>query len=359
MLTAAPWRNDVFLGLGNMLAFFEHLASYADGPLTHSLTLLYFDLVNLTHINAVWGEEAGNQVLRWLALALQDEIAPQSCYRLRGDEFTAILQDSTPEEALEIVSFVQSRLLRLTGMQPGVQLEAQPLHIGILQVEAGTEIQVVDMVISMETVIQQMRRQGSRLMVTHYPLRAEVDLGTTVQTLIDRLLELGSLLDRAIGQAESDPLTGLPNSRAMSRYLHEAITRAAEQQRRFAVLMVDGDNLRAFNKISYAVGDAMIQQLSQILANGLRSEDKLARWRLGDEFLILLPDAGAWAATHVANRLVRTVREATWELPVTISIGIALFPEHGQDAESLAANVELALTRAKAEGKDQAVLFGG
>lgn len=183
-----------------------------------------------------------------------------------------------------------------------------------------------------------------------------LDLHLTVETLIARVMELEERLHEARSLAEEDPLTRLPNSRAMRRILAEAMALGRSRHRRFALLLVDGDNLRAFNDLSYAAGDRMIVDLAARLSGTLRAPDRIARWRCGDEFLILLPDADAEVASRVAERLVGAVREGEWLLPVTISVGVALFPEHGRSADALIDEVERALSAAKAQGKDRAVL---
>jgi diguanylate cyclase (GGDEF)-like protein len=340
-----------------MLAFFERLSQHAptssDGP----LTIIYFDLVNLSDMNRSGGRDTGDQALRWLALALQDELALEGCFRLRGDEFAAVLQGCTPETAEALATKVQDRFMRLTQGQTTIQLEPHPIHIVVLHIEAPGEMQVADVVIDMETVMQQLKREDQTFLAAHYPIDANVNLRETVSSLILRMLELGGMLDMALTQAETDPLTGLPNMRAMQRMLGESVVQAGERETPFAVLLVDGDNLRQFNKISYQAGDEMLQQLANLLGSGLRQQDKLARWRLGDEFLILLPGAGTQEAQGVAQRLVETIAHAEWQLPVTISIGIALFPQHGRDADTLEDAVEAALTQAKEQGKNQAVLY--
>lgn len=359
IVTEVAWRQDPLSGLGNMLAFFERLLWRLRRVARQPLTIIYFDLVNLSHMNRTSGRDAGDQTLRWLALALQDEMEANDCYRLRGDEFAALLLGCTAEDAEAVAARVRDRFVRLTQGHDVVQVEPDPLHSAILYIEQPRGMVVGDVLIGMESAMQQLKRDGQSSLIARYPMQADADLRETVSSLIMRMLELGEMLDQAMTQAETDPLTGLPNNRAMRRLLDMTTTQARETQGHFAVLLVDGDNLRQFNKISYQAGDELIQQLAAILAKGLRQPDRLARWRLGDEFLILLPEATVNVATGVAQRLVEAVENAEWRLPVTISVGIALFPQHGRDAETLEDAVEAALTDAKERGKNQAVLFGG
>ena len=118
--------------------------------------------------------------------------------------------------------------------------------------------------------------------------------------------------------------------------------------------MIDGDDLRRYNQISYAAGDEMIQWLGATLRDQLRPGDFLARWRVGDEFLVLLPATPLGQAAAVGSRLCRAVQQASegWPLPVTISIGVAEYPRHGTDEVGLLRQAEAANDRAKALGKN-------
>ncbi len=83
--------------------------------------------------------------------------------------------------------------------------------------------------------------------------------------------------------------------------------RAIQQSQRnndaFSILFIDGDNLRLYNDISYSAGDDMLRQLAQLLSQHLRPGDFISRWRVGDEFLVLLPGTTKEDAFVVAERL--------------------------------------------------------
>jgi diguanylate cyclase (GGDEF)-like protein len=135
--------------------------------------------------------------------------------------------------------------------------------------------------------------------------------------------------------------------------------RAIEHSRRpgsqFSILFIDGDNLRFYNEISYSAGDQMLRRLSDLLAQHLRPGDFLARWRVGDEFLVVLPETGAEKAFAVAERLRSAVERVSksWEIPVTVSIGISTCPLNGQSQDDLLSAVEKAAKLSKDNGKNQ------
>jgi diguanylate cyclase (GGDEF)-like protein len=122
--------------------------------------------------------------------------------------------------------------------------------------------------------------------------------------------------------------------------------------------MIDGDNIRAYNNINYAAGDVMIRDLSNVLKDHLRPNDFVARWRSGDEFIVILPDTPIEDAQIIGERFRLAVKEASkdWLFPTTISIGVASYPIHGDSINSLIDKAESANKHAKEQGKDQVVL---
>jgi diguanylate cyclase (GGDEF)-like protein len=128
-----------------------------------------------------------------------------------------------------------------------------------------------------------------------------------------------------------------------------------ENNESFSLLLIDGDDLSKYNKISYLEGDQMIARLGGILRDAIRPDDFLARWRTGDEFVILLGTSTEDQAIVLGNRLLETVSSGSqeWTYPITISIGISTFPDHGITINDLIHHAELGLSKAKDQGKNQ------
>ena len=103
----------------------------------------------------------------------------------------------------------------------------------------------------------------------------------------------------------------------------------------------------------------MLLRLAELLSEHLRPGDFIARWRVGDEFLVLLPAAAKKAAYVVAERLRSEVESTSkaWEIPITISIGIATYPSNGTNPEELLLSVEKAAKYSKEHGKNQITAF--
>jgi diguanylate cyclase (GGDEF)-like protein len=155
------------------------------------------------------------------------------------------------------------------------------------------------------------------------------------------------LLDQAQNLALSDDVSGLPNHRAAQTVLGEKFEHSSREQAPFSILFIDGD-------ISYQKGNSMIRNLGEILTSQLRRGDFLARWFSGDEFLVVLPGADRREAFQVGERLRVLVETTTksWLFPITISVGMASFPEDGATLEDLLRKAEEANAIAKRAGKN-------
>lgn len=170
---------------------------------------------------------------------------------------------------------------------------------------------------------------------------------------------------RIVQLAYFDSLTGLPNRQQSQTRLLAAIEAAQAQQRTLALLYLDLDNFKRVNDtLGHAVGDELLREVARRLRDSLRYDHEAglssdARHRPGDlarlggdEFLVLLPNLRSAAdASAVAARLIQALREpvhlARNALVVTPSIGIALYPQDGADAEALLRNADLAMYYAK------------
>ena len=158
-------------------------------------------------------------------------------------------------------------------------------------------------------------------------------------------------------QAFHDALTGLANRNLFERYLAETLHQAQENQSKFAVMFFDLDRFKTINdSLGHAIGDLLLQNVVKRVLNCIREKDLVSRWG-GDEFTLLLPKINSSQdATRVAQRILEALHPA-FELndhclQVTSSIGIAIYPDHGTDAETLLKNADAALYRAKEEGRN-------
>jgi diguanylate cyclase (GGDEF)-like protein/PAS domain S-box-containing protein len=167
-----------------------------------------------------------------------------------------------------------------------------------------------------------------------------------------------SLRDQAI----RDPLTGLFNRRYMEESLEREMRRAARRGTPLGVLMLDIDHFKRFNDtFGHAAGDTALREIGRLLQDHTRGEDIACRYG-GEEFTLILLDA---TATDTLDRS-RVLREEASRLrlehgrqslgTVTVSIGVAVYPEHGNTVDEILRAADEALYRAKDEGRDRVVV---
>ncbi|HET8822921.1 MAG TPA: GGDEF domain-containing protein, partial [Thermoleophilaceae bacterium] len=139
-------------------------------------------------------------------------------------------------------------------------------------------------------------------------------------------------------QANTDPLTGLGNLRALQRQLVSLVDVHKRYLHPFGLLLMDIDGLKRINdSYGHQAGDRVLMQVAMSLRRSIRSVDTAARMG-GDEFCVLLPQQDLKSAAKLAARLATAVEEevaSPGDPPVTLSIGVAAAPEHGDDAEAL------------------------
>jgi diguanylate cyclase (GGDEF)-like protein/PAS domain S-box-containing protein len=157
--------------------------------------------------------------------------------------------------------------------------------------------------------------------------------------------------------ARYDSLTGLPNRSFFLDTLERTLSRAGRQRSRSALVFLDLDGFKAVNDgLGHAAGDTVLQTMAERLRAGTRTSDLVARIG-GDEFTVLLQnlsraDDAALVARGLLDRLAKTCRADNHDVTLSASAGISVYPEDGTDADTLLRNADLAMYRAKQEGKN-------
>ncbi|MBE9046343.1 EAL domain-containing protein [Pleurocapsales cyanobacterium LEGE 10410] len=158
-------------------------------------------------------------------------------------------------------------------------------------------------------------------------------------------------------QAFHDSLTNLPNRTLFDRELAKALKKAQRIDKMLAVMFLDLDRFKTINDtLGHAVGDLLLKSVVERLKHCLRQEDIIARWG-GDEFTILLPEINSRQdASAIAQRILSVLKPSfkleKHHLHITSSIGIAVFPEDGTDADVLLKNADTALYWVKEKGRN-------
>jgi len=162
--------------------------------------------------------------------------------------------------------------------------------------------------------------------------------------------------------SQTDHLTGLWNMRTFSRLLEAEHIRSSRYKHPFSLLMVDADNLKPVNDTyGHEAGSNMIKHLAKMLKAHLRESDSIARFG-GDEFVVLLPETDADIALLVAERMRTSIEKNHFKnseksIPVTVSIGIAVFPHHGDEPDTVMKKADESLYRSKRNGKNRSTLY--
>lgn len=185
--------------------------------------------------------------------------------------------------------------------------------------------------------------------------QSEEQLLRTTEQLSLRLKEIEQLQEQLQEQAIRDPLTGLHNRRYMSETLEREITRAGRDDKPLSVIVSDLDRFKAINDThGHKLGDDFLVQISTMLKKHTRGSDIVCRYG-GEEFLLVLPNTKLDSAVNRAEEIRQRcmdliIHHAGRDLNVTMSFGVAVFPEHGQEADELVIKADKAMYRAKQKG---------
>jgi diguanylate cyclase (GGDEF)-like protein len=344
-------RIDPLTGSGNLLSFLETFTSRLATTDYSAFSLLMVDLNNFMQFNRERGHQQGDAILHWVSIAMKDTRQP--VYRIGGDEILAVLDQGTLEERETIARGLFERLNR-----ESVQFNwTNPASVMLIHFQKE-KLEIADLWTAISDALFDVKIYEKRgfIVNTYASLSASNNYQMRVLNMLtERLLSFATRLDATHQIAYLDPVTQLPNSVAAEREMHRAIEQSKRTKDSFSILFIDGDNLRFYNDISYSAGDEMLRNLAGVVSGHLRPGDFIARWRVGDEFLVLLPNTKQETALVVAERVRSAVEMESqgWQIPVTISIGVVTCPVHGETAEDLLLCVEQALKHSKEGGRNQ------
>jgi diguanylate cyclase (GGDEF)-like protein len=161
-------------------------------------------------------------------------------------------------------------------------------------------------------------------------------------------------------QATTDPLTGLANRGFIGQVFDEELRRVKEERELLAVVLLDIDHFKRINdRLGHDTGDEVLRRVAGRIRRTIRRDDYAGRWG-GEEFIIVLPGEGVEGAVIVANKINEAIKArpiSESEVIVTVSSGVAVFPDHGTTAGELVKHADQALYAAKAAGRDRTTVF--
>jgi len=346
-------RSDSMTGAENLLAFFEWLLTHTSEQPIAPFTLLSLDVLDLKELNDKHGYAAGDAALRWITLTLREE-ANAKVFRISGDEFVGVLVEGSKQDHAQLCDKVRTRLQEEANQ---VKLYSPAARIAMIYFSGLEKSSPENILGNIYGALLDVKGSPEQ----NYKIYDEKKISTTttktglINDMIRRMVSLGAMLDKSQKLANTDSISGLPNMLAAEDKFESMIQSHQENIEPFAILLIDGDDLRKYNKISYLEGDQMIARLGGLLHDAIRPLDFLARWRTGDEFLILLGNTSVDQAVQLGNRLLDSVSKGSqdWIYPITISIGVSLFPDHGNLMDELVHHAEMGLGQAKNGGKNQ------
>jgi diguanylate cyclase (GGDEF)-like protein len=252
--------------------------------------------------------------------------------RLAADTYTA----GTVLDSLWVVALV---IMALASWQPVERpREVDPGHLGVLVPPFAFSLAALALLVYAG--------------LEHVPVVAVALAGAAVLAAMARTaLTVREIrgFHEARRQAATDELTDLPNRREFGHQLRLHLARARERDEPLALLIVDLDRFKELNDaLGHHAGDAVLAQIGPRLRTVLRGDDVLARLG-GDEFAVLLP--GARSAAEIGMRIAQAL-EVRFpvdgiDVQVAASVGIAVFPEHGEDADTLLRRADVAMYQAK------------
>ena len=348
------FRVDLLTGSANLVSFSKELDDNFNNKLLEPVSLIVVDLYQLRDINNTKGFNYGDSLLRWMGIAIKD-VTESTVYRISGDNFVAVLIGGKHEKhqtvARQLFDRLNSEALQLELVLPVAR-------VAVIQFPENDELN--------PAVVWRNLNEKLELTNAENPFQvfkaniSEEDQATlhAIELMAKRIETLGGTLQYTFKMAYTDPVSNAPNMLAIQRRLELSLGEAVLSHNHLSLCLIDGDSLKRYNTKGYQAGDDVIRKITQTLAAALRPTDFLGRWRMGDEFIVILPSTNVDQAGMVAERLRESIERASqgWLFPTSISIGVSYYPKHGHTASQLIDEAEKALAIAKATGKNKVII---
>ena len=347
------FRVDLLTGCNNLVSFSKALDDNFENSMLEAVSLIAVDLYQLRDINHTRGFDYGDSLLRWLGIAIKDE-TETTVYRISSDHFVAVLMGNPKTHQ----TLARNLFARLNSEANQLELVLPVVRMTVIQFPEG---QRLNPAVVWRNLNEKMELTHAGEPFTIFPAdTSETDQATlhAIELMAKRIETLGGTLQYTFKLAYTDPVSNAPNMLAIQRKLELALGEALLDNKPLSLCLIDGDSLKRYNSHGYEAGDDVIRKLNIALGTVLRPSDFLGRWRMGDEFIVILPATNVDQAALVGERLRNAVEQASqgWLFPTTISVGIAYFPKHGYTADQLIEAAEKALARAKLAGKNQVMV---
>lgn len=200
--------------------------------------------------------------------------------------------------------------------------------------------------------IQQLEEGNIEIPDLHSHWNREADVLT--RTVVGAIRNFQRQHDQLVYQAKTDVLTGLTNR----RMFEETIQQWVAEQHPFAILMIDIDHFKVINdSYGHQTGDIVLQKVSSVIIQQVTENDVCSRFG-GEEFVVMLSNANSRTAFLMGEQIRNAIQQTDMSLdhPITISVGIAVYPFHANSATELFHLADTALYQAKEEGRNKTVI---
>ncbi len=389
--------RDPLTGCLNRRAFFQKFDTAFDEARRHGqdLACIMADIDRFKSINDNYGHSIGDNVIKSVALALRAAIRNEDFVgRYGGEEFCVILPGIDIERAERIADRLRQHIT--SRQSPEVQLPSgltvtASLGVSTVNLGAGQPTQLVDeadkalytakqsgrnrVVRWDDALVRLIDESGARgtsagesdaqLQTTAAPAAPPAHVVKRLTRFIKDLKQTVEKKDKELRyQQGHDVLTGLPNNLLFVDRIRQALNRAGRYNQLFAVMVLDIKGFKRINdSLGYAGGDQALQAVGERLAQVLRTTDSVARLsdaprevtvarRAVDEFGLLLTDldgiaSAETAAERIFSALSKPLPIEEQEVYINCSVGISVYPYHGDAAETLLRNASIAMRQGK------------
>jgi diguanylate cyclase (GGDEF)-like protein len=345
---------DLLTGCWNLVSFTKGIQNNFGNDDLSPMTLIGIDIHQLRRVNRLHGYERGDQLLRWLGIALRDEMG-NNVYRIAGEAFVIVVIGGS---AASHDGRARGLFERLNEQAQQLSMEIPVVTMAVIHFAAGTALSTALVWKNLNELMELIHGEEPFKVFDAEPLQDNPAMIRAIELMAERILSLGYMLNVTFRMAYTDPVGNLPNLIATRRKLDLTLAEANSKRGCFSLFLIDGDDLKRYNTVSYAAGDKLIGQLGSVLMSAIRPGDFVGRWRFGDEFIVILPDTTSKEAVSLADSIRAAVEKASqaWLFPVTISIGVVEYPIHGSTVDELINHAEQALKKAKTAGKNKTVV---
>ncbi|HSB01943.1 MAG TPA: diguanylate cyclase [Anaerolineales bacterium] len=344
---------DLLTGCWNLVSFTKGIQNNFGNEDFSPMTLIGIDIHQLRRVNRAYGFEHGDQLLRWLGIALRDEMG-NTVYRIAGDAFVIVIVGGS---VMADDSQARGLFERLNHQARQLSMQIPVVRMAVIHFPAGTPLNTalvwknLNELMEMLDAVEPFKIFEAELLGDNQAMIRAIEL------MAERILSLGYMLNVTFRLAYTDPVGNLPNMIATQRKLDLTLAEAVSKRGCFSLVLMDGDDLKRYNIISYAAGDKLISQIGAVLMTAIRPGDFVGRWRFGDEFVVILPHTHVREAVDLADGIRAAIEETSraWMFPVTVSIGVVEYPVHGNTVDELVNKAEQALKTAKMVEKNSTI----